>query len=286
MKKASIYYLILILFSSCETVVQLELDEGEKNLVVESYLEFSSETDSGFAHVFLTESGAFFGNSKPKPVSNASVSINDTYTLVEDPDSLGYYISQSLIPYLGEADFRIDIIADIDGKEGRWSATDPYTSVPKIDSIYYVYEPASPPFQEEGYYVKVMLTDPAEEENFYHLNVLVNDTVSFELNGGTKRSSILKDEYVNGMDLDFIINNDFPLEKGDHFKVIMSSITEDVYYYYFNMYTLLTETSGIGAAPPFPLYGNVVSQNENFDNALGYFQVRSTTVKEITIDND
>jgi len=285
MKKASIYYLILILFSSCETVVQLELDEGEKNLVVESYLEFSDTTDSGFAHVFLTESGAFFGNSTPKPVSNATISINDTYILVEDMDSLGYYVSQSPIPYSGEAEFRMDIMADIDGKEGRWSATDPYTSVPEIDSIYYVYEPASPPFQEEGYYVKVMLTDPVEEENFYHLNVLVNDTVSFELSPGTKRSLILKDEYVNGMDLNFMVN-DIPLKEGEHLKLILSSITEDVYYYYFNLYTLLTETSGIGAAPPFPLYGNVVSQNENFDNALGYFQVRSTTVKEITIDND
>ena len=55
------------------------------------------------------------------------------------------------------------------------------------------------------------------------------------------------------------------------------------YYYYFNLYTLLTETSGIGSAPPFPLHGNVVSIDENFENALGYFQVRSTTEKEITI---
>ena len=285
MKKVSIYYLIPILFSSCETVVQLELDEGEKNLVVESYLEFSDTTDSGFAHVFLSESSAFYGNSTPKAVSNATISINDTYILVEDMDSLGYYVSQSPIPYSGEAEFRMDIIADVDGKEGRWSATDPYTSVPEIDSIYYVYEAEASLFQEEGYYVKVMLTDPAEEENFYHLNVLVNDALSFELSPGTKRSLILKDEYVNGMDLNFMVN-DIPLKEGEHLKLILSSITEDVYYYYFNLYTLLTETSGIGAAPPFPLYGNVVSQNENFDNALGYFQVRSTTIKEITIDND
>ncbi len=285
MKKVSIYCLGLILFSSCETVVQLELDEGEKNLVVESYLEFSDTTDSGFAHVFLSESSAFYGNSTPKAVSNATISINDTYILVEDMDSLGYYVSQSPIPYLGEAEFRMDIMADIDGKEGRWSATDPYTSVPEIDSIYYVYEAEASLFQEEGYYVKVMLTDPADEENFYHLNVLVNDTLSFELNGGTKRSSILKDEYVNGSPLNFKVN-DAPLKEGEHLKLTLSSITKDVYYYYFNLYTLLTETSGIGAAPPFPLYGNVVSQNENFENALGYFQVRSTTVKEITIDND
>ena len=47
----------------------------------------------------------------------------------------------------------------------------------------------------------------------------------------------------------------------------------------------LTETSGIGAPPPFPLYGNVVSLNDNFSNALGNFQVRSTTVKQITVED-
>ena len=282
MKKVIIYSLSLILFSSCETVVQLELDEGQKTLVAESYLEFSNETDSGFAHVFLTQTSAIFENSTPKPLSNASVLINDTHILVEDPDSLGYYVSQNSIPYLGEEEFHIDVTANLDGNEGQWRATNQYTSVPKIDSIYYVYEPASPPFQEEGYYVKVMLTDPVDEQNFYHLTVLVNDSLILELSPGTKRSQILKDEYVNGMDLNFIVN-DLPLKEGDHLKFILSSITEDVYYYYFNMYTLLTETSGVGAAPPFSLYGNLVSLDENFDNALGYFQVRSTTEAEITI---
>ena len=282
MKKTIFYGLILFLFSSCETVVELELDEGAINLVVESYLEFSDTSDSGFAHVFLTESSPFYNNQSPKIISNSTVFINDMYPLIEDPDSVGYYTSQTPIPYLGEEEYSLDIIADINDVEGHWRAINNYTTVPEIDSIYYVYEPASPPFQEEGYYVKITLTDPAEEVNFYHLTVLVNDTISFELSPGTKRSLIFKDEYINGMDLNFIVN-DIPLKEGEHLKVILSSITEDIYYYYFNLYTLLTETSGIGAAPPFPLYGNVVSINENFGNALGCFQVRSTSVKEITI---
>ena len=282
MKKVSIYCLSLFLFSSCETVVQLDLDEGDKNLVVESYLEFSDTNDTGLARVFLTESSPFYGEISPKVVSNATVLINDTYTLSEVPDSLGLYLSLDPIPYLGEEAFSVDIIADIEGNEGHWKGENDYTTVPKIDSIYYVYEPASPPFQEEGYYVKVMLTDPIDEQNFYHLTVMVNDTVTLELNPGTKRSSIFRDEYINGMDLNFMVN-DIPLKEGEHLKLILSSITEESYYYYFNLYTLLTETSGIGAAPPFPLYGNLVSLNESFANALGNFQVRSTTVKEITI---
>ena len=282
MKKLSIYILILFLYSSCETVVEIDLEEGNKNLVVESYLEFPDSITSGFARVLLTESSAFNSGEVSNTVSNATILINDTFALKEDPDSLGYYTSTEPIPYMGDNEFNIDITADIDDLEGHWRASNEHTNVPQIDSIYYNYEDASPPFSEEGYFVKIMLTDPVLETNFYHLTVLINDTSRFELNPGTKRSLILQDRYINGMDLDFEVN-DVPLKNGDHLKVTLSSITEDVYFYYFNLYTLLTETSGVGAAPPFPLYTNIVSLNDNFENALGSFQVRSTTVREITI---
>ena len=71
-------------------------------------------------------------------------------------------------------------------------ASNDFTNVPKIDSIYYVYELAEPPFQDEGYYVKIMFNDPVEEQNFYHLTVLIDDTLSFELTPGTKRSLFLE----------------------------------------------------------------------------------------------
>ncbi len=283
MKKVIYYLLGLLCFSSCETVVDLELNEGDKTLVVESYLEFSDTADVGSARVYLTESSNFNGNTSPNIISNATILINDTYVLDEDPDSLGFYVSNLPIPYLGQEKFDIDIVADIDGKEGNWTACNDFTNVPNIDSIYYVFKEAAPPFQDEGYYVKIMFEDPVDEQNFYHLTVLINDTLSFELTPGTKRSLILRDEYVNGSGLNFEVNDE-PLKEGQTLKVILSSITEDTYYYYFNMYTLLTETSGIGAPPPFPLYGNLVSLNNNFPNALGNFQVRSTTVKEITVE--
>ena len=283
MKELTFFTTILILFSSCETVVPIELAEGNKNIVVESYLEFPDTLEYGFARVKLTESSAFNSSVASNTVSNATIFINDTYALQEDPDSLGYYTSTEPIPYSGEQEFSIEIVAELDNKEGRWKATNAHTNIPSIDSIYYTYEPASPPFSEEGYFVKIMLTDPAAEQNFYHLTVLINDTSRFELNPGTKRSLILQDRYVNGMDLDFEVN-DIPLKVGDTLEVVLSSITEEVYFYYFNLYTLLTETSGVGAAPPFPLSSNLVSLNDNLPNALGFFQVRSTTQRQIVIE--
>ena len=135
MKKNIYHLLVLFCFSSCETVVEIELKEGDKTLVVESYLEFSDTTDTGSARVYLTESSNFYGNTSPNVVSNATILINDTYILDEDPDSLGFYVSNMSIPYSGEETFDIDIIADIDGEEGHWMASNDFSNVPKIDSI-------------------------------------------------------------------------------------------------------------------------------------------------------
>ena len=135
MKKVIYYLLGLLCFSSCETVVDLELNEGVKTLVVESYLEFSDTADVGSARVYLTESSNFNGNTSPNIISNATILINDTYVLDEDPDSLGFYVSNLPIPYLGQEKFDIDIVADIDGKEGNWTASNDFTNVPNIDSI-------------------------------------------------------------------------------------------------------------------------------------------------------
>lgn len=275
---------ILIVFASCETVVQVDLQDGPKRLVCESYLEFSEITGEGAARVYLTETSPFYGVSEPVPVSGAQVIINESYILTEDPDSLGFYVSQYPIPYLGETAFVLDIHAELDGIDGHWAATDKYSYLPPIDDFYYFYNNSQSIFQDPGYFVNVMFTDPIDEVNFYHFSVEINDSLSFELTPGTKRSSILKDELFNGQDLLFPVN-DIPLEPGDRLKFTMSSLSKYAYDYYFNLYTLLTETSGVGAASPYPLQGNLSSMNDNFDNALGIFQVRSTSIREITIED-
>ena len=118
----------------------------------------------------------------------ATILLNDTYLLDEDPDSLGFYVSNMPIPYLGEETFDIDILADIDGEEGHWMASNDFTNVPKIDSIYYVYELAEPPFQDEGYYVKIMFNDPVEEQNFYHLKFeIFQNNIDKKFNFNTPR---------------------------------------------------------------------------------------------------
>lgn len=285
MKERIVFLLLLSLgVYSCETVVQLDLDEGEKKLVTEATLFFTDTADVGSVRVKLSESGAYFSNVENLPVSDAVIVLNNQYLLTENLDSAGFYTYEG-IPNSLTGVCKLEIQADVDGLTSNWVAEDSICSRPQIDSIYSIFkEPTFPAF-EEGYVVKIQFTDPYDEVNYYHMEVLESDTSAFELNPGTKRSIIFTDELFNGMELNFEVN-ERPFQAGDSVDVIISGITKDVYDYYYNLYTLLTETSGIGAAPPFPLNGNVIDLTDVENNALGYFQVRNKAIRSIVIVDD
>lgn len=276
-----LFFMVFVLFTSCETVVDVNLEEGDVTIVSEAYIDFSDTSDYGIAHVYLTESAPYFSDVVNPPLSGAIITINDTYILEESLDSVGYYYN-AMIPKSINDTFELKIIADINDKQGEWVASDVSPIMPIIDSIYSFYEEGTFPRFEDGYFVNIVALEPGDDMNFYHLDVQVADTMSFHLDPGSKRSVILTDEFVNGMALDFTVNDE-PFNLLDTVQVTLSSISENTYYYYFNLYTLLTETSGIGAAPPFGLNGNVISQNENFNNSHGNFVVRNRAVKEIVI---
>jgi len=280
MRNYSILLALLVALNSCETVIDVSLDSNDVTLISEAYLDFSDTSDTGHAHVYLTKSAPYFSKESNPPVSGATIVVNGSYILEESIDSLGYY-SAFGIPKnaLDTVDMRI--MATINGVEGEWLAKDYALDVPRIDSIYSFYD-VSFPENEAGYFVNIMAQEPAQKGHFYHIEAVVQDTVSFELNPGTKRSSIFTDEFINGMSLNFTINDE-PLTLSDSVFVTLSTISENAYYYYFNLYTLLTESSGIGAAPPFELHGNVISQNDNFENAHGNFMVRYQSYQEFVI---
>ena len=62
MKNTYLFLAALFLLSSCQTVVDLELDEGSKTLVSESVLEFVQGEDYGSVRVTLTETASYFSN--------------------------------------------------------------------------------------------------------------------------------------------------------------------------------------------------------------------------------
>ena len=282
MKNVFLILVSLLVFSSCETVVDLTLPEGQKSLVSEAVLEFPDDSDYGNVRVFLTQTASFFSDAPNLPISGANIVLNDTYLLDEHPDSMGYYTIGSIPKEIG-AIYKLDIEAEISGVSGSWSGSDYLTQRPIVDSFYVVFKPAQGPFHEGGYHIHMAFDEPGDQKNFYHqkIEVLRNDTLRPYKDPNFIQ--IYDDELVNGQYLDFEINH-IPFLLSDTVSVAFSSITEPTYLFYENINQLLFETIGIGAAPPFPLRGNLISQNDNFENSLGNFQVKNIFEKVIIIE--
>jgi hypothetical protein len=281
MNKSFIYIVSLLLFASCETVVDIDLEEGQKNLVSQSILEFPLGDDYGVATVDLSETSAFFSDVDNPVVSGAHVVINDIYVLVEQGENTGIYTLDS-IPLTQNGIYNLSIEASIDGQEGEWQGSDYFTKMSPVDT-YISFESGQGPNMKDGYFVNVTFTEPGDEVNFY---LLEREEVRGDSIDGRSTFPDLRpydDAFVNGHDLDFPIN-DKPYYIGDSVSIKFSSISEPTFLFYENLFQLLYQTIGIGAAPPFALRGNLVSENENFENAFGNFKVKNVFQRDLVIE--
>ena len=281
MKNVFLILSCLFVFTSCETVVDLELSEGAKTLVSEAVLEFPSDSEFGSAHVYLTETSNFFSADVNPAIPGAIIILNDTYVLEEQEDSIGYYMASGIPKEMG-ANYTLDITAEINGVTGSWLGSDDLMSIPVVDSIYVTYKPSSGPFHDGGYHLRMAFQEPGNQVNFYHQKVVVKRNDTLKAYRGPTYNEIYDDLWFNGQYLDLEVNHR-PFSLYDTVNLKFSSITESAYMFYDNVNQLLFETVGIGAAPPFPLKGNLVSQNSDFENSLGNFKVKHVFERSIII---
>jgi len=282
MKNTYLYILGLFILASCQTVVDLDVNEGVKSLISQSVLEFPQGDAFGNASVQLTETSAFFSNTSNPAVSGALVVINDLYILEEQGENTGLYTFDS-IPLNQSASYKLSIEAELNGLEGSWEGEDVFTQLAQIDSFYIISDLDPDTFSKKGYFINMAFTEPGNEVNFYLQELEHKKADTINNNFRLPYAVIYDDFFANGQDLDFPIN-DVPFGIGDTACFKFSSISEPTYLYYENLNQLLFQTVGIGAAPPFPLRGNLVSKNDNFENALGNFKVKNVFQREVIIE--
>ena len=86
---------------ACEKVVELDLPEGPKQLVVEARIERIKGTVSGSQRIRLTTTDAYFSDSAAPPATLATVSVTDdagrTFIFTESGKDPGLYGTESLL---------------------------------------------------------------------------------------------------------------------------------------------------------------------------------------------
>lgn len=252
--------LFAVLFSSCEKVIDLNLENTERKVVIEAIF-----TDILTRHEITISSTANFNESNTKiPISGALVTIKEengaTFTFTESTP--GTYISARTRGIPGR---KYTLTVTVNGKT--------YTAVSEMPMrvpIKSIGQAELTFFNDTRKIIELNYKDPLNIANYYYNRVFVN---------GVKREnfSVDSDRFNDGKDVKNTIFIDKPyLVKGDAVRVQMLTIDENIYRYLFS----ITQITGNGGPPTTP--ANPIS---NFNNgALGFFSASSATEESMVID--
>jgi len=258
-KSLIISILALFVFTSCEDVIELDLDNVEPRIIIESTLDITS----GAATAALTKTNDFYDLSQPEGISGAVIILKnkngDSYPLSEKGN--GIYEAENVSSSPGQT-----FTLEVETEGILYSATSKAPSFVVLDSI--GQQVNSIPFGDNDF---IQLfpewNDPAGVENFYRLRPIVNDTLMADV------YALINDDLTDGKTQRVPLRAMF--EEGDLVQMQLLSCDENYYRYFFDLSATIGD--GPNGATPF-------NPTTNFDNdALGYFGVISVSEVEVQL---
>lgn len=261
MKKLIYILPVLLVFASCQKVIDVDLNDANANTVIEA--NYTAEDSTVNVHISLTSS-YFDSNSSPL-VDNASVTITDELGVVTGVPSIGGgdYQLTNYIPAFGTT-YTLTVISNGATYTAECDLNAP---VPLEDITYELF----PGFfgGEGGYAVFLNVNDPVGLGNRYQIILTENGVEHNELT-----DMFIQDDLLN--DGNFIQR---PLwgkffDSLDVIGMELRSIDEEIYNY-------VNQAMGTAGGQDSAAPGN---PDSNWDNgALGYFSAYSNSRKEVTI---
>ncbi len=263
MKTIITFFSILFLFTSCEDVIDIELNSIEPKLVIDGSI--TDETNS--CVISLSKSGDYFEPGIYPTVSEATVSVIDqsgTKSYFEERQP-GVYVSDNLRGIENTA-YTLTVIAE--GKEYEANVV-----MPKKVNISSLSYQETPQFMEftGGYLVLCHLYDPIDVENFYRMKVYnINDDLE-----GNKSLYLFDDSFVDGNEVVLLWDTEQFMPQ-DTIVVELQTLDESTYDYYLTLQSI-RENNFIGNANPADPETNISN------GALGYFGAYTVSRDTITI---
>lgn len=252
--------LIVLLCTSCEKIIDLNLNNTEPKIVIESIF-----TDVSTRHtVSISNTADFDTNNTTIPVSGATVLIKEESgpTLTFTESTPGNYISTR---YKGKPGIKYTLSVTVNGK--TYSAT---SIMPLAVPIKSINQAELNFFGKSRKIVELNYIDPFGIPNFYYSRIFINNV---------KRDnfSVDSDRFNDGKQVkNTIYTDESELAKGDAVRIQLLTIDENVYRYLFS----ITQITGNGGPPTTP-----ANPNSNFNNgALGFFSASTSTEQTLIID--
>ncbi|MEM1319661.1 MAG: DUF4249 domain-containing protein [Bacteroidota bacterium] len=272
-KIASILIILLFALSSCQDVIDLEVPDGDIQLVVDGWL----TNQPGEKEVRLATTANYFNNTTIPPVQNALVLLYSEQGLLDTlkEREAGLYTTE-YVGQVGET-YRL-YIRTVEGEEYE-SLPEELRAVPEISAVYATFQEETI-FDDEGYYISIDTQEPVGQGDHYRWKQYVNGEYLNEPDDLLYAS----DEFVDGNPiLGFEVSGD-PLVVGDFYRIEQLSISKNAFDF---LVELETQTAFVGSlfdSPPAALKGNIINLDSDGKKALGFFGVSALTAKEILIE--
>lgn len=283
MKKIVFTFLVMVLFISCEDVVEVDLKTSQERLVINAslnwYRDYPQNTMQmgNLQTITLTRTAGFYD--EIIPASDALVTVTNNVTkeifdFFEDANT-GVYNCTNFKPILDNV-YTLNII---DGNQ-KYVAEETLIDTPLIDGIEQI---RGGFFDQEQIILKVYYTDDANETNYYYFDYITSISEIKEL-------SVSNDRFNNGNQTYEIISyfnedEDIKIEDGDIFDIKFFEISSG-YYQFLNVLTDQIYTSGIFDPVPAEVKGNIVNTTEENNYPYGYFRVAVGNKTTVVIDED
>jgi len=259
---ALILIISLNLFTGCEKVIDVELNDEGPVIVIEGNLSYSTSD----INVKITKTGSYFSTDLPDAVDGAAV-------FLEEESGIKHRVEEE-----GEGQYRLQrillkpcttyrLVVEAEGM--NYSASSTLHPPVRIDSLGYEYI-SETRFFDGGYRLLLYFTDPMGKDNYYRIKIYRNG----ELMNGLEDLIVFRDDELDGRHIQVRLRRQ-TFAAGDTARIDLLTLDRAAWLYY----STLREMADLNPGSPAP--ANPVS---NFDNgALGYFSAWSGSTATIYI---
>ncbi len=266
MKKIYILPIILLnllMLSSCEEVVDVDLDTAAPKLVIDASIQWQKGTDGHEQKIKLTTTTGFYSTTIPT-VSGAVVRVtnanNQTFSFIEEEAGSGLYVCHDFIPEINQT-YQLTVV--LNGQ--TYTATESLLGVNPITSVEQNNEGG---FGSDEIEIKAYANDPDGVDNYYLFRYKASTKAIPEFDA-------FDDEFVQGNQFfGYYTNED--LKSGDVIDITISGISKRYFEYMSKIILIAQGSNGPFSTPPATVRGNIVNQTNSKNFALGYFTLSET----------
>ena len=257
-----------LLLSSCETTVDLDLEQGEPRLAVEAIV--TDQPDLNY--VKLSRSAPYAKGIEPEPVTQAEVLLTDSQGR---STPFVHYAGGEYKPaagFKGEVGKTYTLTIKTDGQ--AYTATSTLNAVAALDKMSFLYSDGRHDElgRMEGYYLSVAFQEIPKVKNYYKLEIVLNGKF-YQKNAGD--ILILDDKFYDGS---YLGDLDIPTKfaHGDSLNVRLLSLNPEAYHFY----EALSHTHRQGG----PFGRNPANLPTNISNgAVGFFSASAVSFRSVVI---